>query len=334
MVAWIAGLPLGVDSAVYRSGALAVLGGEPLYDHLRATPPWSPDLPFTYPPIAAVLFLPLALLPTQLTWAVFAAGSALGVGGVLRWVGRRPTFLVLALVFSLEPVWRTVGFGQVNVLLMAMVVFDLVRGRTGVLVGIAAAVKLTPLIFVLHFLVTGRYKEAGRALATFAGLHLLGFLLLPADSTRFWGSALIRGNNATGNGWITNQSISGVVTRLGGSTAASLVLAVGCLALGLVLARQAHRRGEPVQALLITAFCGLLVSPISWSHHWVWVVLLARQPLVWVVFAGWWLVVPSDVVLLDNLYVLAGGVLMIGWQLARPRVDIRSADVTQGRWGA
>ncbi|MDX8029055.1 glycosyltransferase 87 family protein [Lentzea sp. BCCO 10_0856] len=349
LVGWLGGLHLGMDSAVYRSGALAVLNGEALYGHLTATPDWWVDLPFTYPPIAAVLFLPLALLPIQLVWAVFAAGTALGVGAVLRWsTGRMPSLLLLALAFSLEPVWRTIGFGQINVVLMAMVVFDLLRANrcSGVLIGVAAAIKLTPLIFVLHLLVTGRVKEAGRAIATFCGLHLLGFLLLPGDSIRYWGSAMIGGNNATGNGYIFNQSFSGAVQRLTGGAAWApvlvAVLSVCCVVVAAILARRTYLRGEHLAAALITAFCGLLVSPISWSHHWVWVVplvaLLVRKPgvlLVWVVFTWWSLFIPSGNALLDNLYVvaaLAGGA--IWWARGRSEGDVRSARTDAGAlWG-
>ncbi|MGI5500262.1 glycosyltransferase 87 family protein [Lentzea sp. CA-135723] len=342
LIGWFAGWHLGLDSSVYRSGALAVLNGEALYGHLTATPHWAVDLPFTYPPIAAVLFAPLAVLPTQLVWAVFCAATALGVGAVLRWTtGRTPSLPLLAVAFGLEPVWRTLGYGQINVLLMALVVFDLLRPHrfSGVLIGVAAAIKLTPLIFVLHLAVTGRWKEAGRALATFCGLHALGFLLLPGDSLRYLGSAMLSGNKASGNGYITNQSLSGAVQRLtdGASWAPVLVavLSVACVVVAAVMARRTFLRGDSVGAMLITAGCGLLVSPISWSHHWVWVVplvaILGRTwvaAVVWVVFTTWQLFVPSGNALLDNLYVvaaLAGGALW--WARVRSGVDVRSGRV-------
>lgn len=334
LTGWLAGLHIGLDSTVYRAGAVAVLRGEALYDQLTAIPSWSMDLPFTYPPIAAVLFTPLTLVPVQLVWALFAAASVLGVAAVLRWTSGTP--LLFLLVFSLEPVWRTIGFGQINVLLMAMVVFDLLRNDSrwsGVLIGVAAAIKLTPLIFVVHLVVTGRLREAGRALGTFLVLQLLGFLLLPGDSLRFWGSAIFTGNNATGNGYFTNQSFSGAVQRLtGGAPVLAVVLSVVCVVVAAVLARRAHLRGEHVVAMLITAGCGVLVSPISWSHHWVWVVPLVALlrsrvalVLVWVVFLGWTMFSPSGNALLDNLYVLAalvGGA--VWWGRGRAGVDVRS----------
>ncbi|WP_052685542.1 glycosyltransferase 87 family protein [Lentzea aerocolonigenes] len=338
LVGWLAGLHIGLDSTVYRAGAVAVLHGEALYDRLTAIPSWSLDLPFTYPPVAAVLFAPLAFVPVQMAWALFAAVSVLGVAAVLRWTSGPPVLFLL--VFSLEPVWRTIGFGQINVLLMAMVVFDLLRDNSrwsGVLTGVAAAVKLTPLIFVLHLVVTGRFREAGRALGTFLGLQVLGFLLLPGDSLRYWGSAIFTGNNAsTGNGYLTNQSFSGAVQRLtGGAPVLVVVLSVVCAVAAAVSARRAFLRGEPVVAMLVTAGCGVLVSPISWSHHWVWVVplvglLVSRGSrlalgLVWAVFLGFTMWSASGNVLLDNLYVLAalaGGA--VWWARGRWGVEVRS----------
>ncbi|MEU5695041.1 glycosyltransferase 87 family protein [Actinosynnema sp. NPDC020468] len=345
VVASVLDLPIGIDSGVYRSGALAVLHGEPLYGVLTATPSWSPRLPFTYPPIAAGFFLPLAAVPAQAAWAVLAAASVVAVRVVVKatWSASAVPFLAVS---TLEPVWRTIGFGQVNLVLMAAVVLDVLVSRGsrygGVAIGVAAAIKLTPLVFVLHLLITGRRRDAGRALATFVGLQALGLVLLPADSLRYWGSALLEGNHAIGNGWLTNQSVFGAVQRLSAGAdrapVLSAVLALCCLVVGAVAARLAHRRGADLAALLITAFTGLLVSPISWSHHWVWVVPLAgllvrarhrvAAVALWVVFAGWVATVPLDAAssgsaVLDNGYVLAAGlggaIAALGYGRARTR---------------
>ncbi|GAA1312847.1 glycosyltransferase 87 family protein [Saccharothrix xinjiangensis] len=290
---WVADLPVGVDSAVYRSGARAVLRGEPLYERLAATPDWSPDLPFAYPPFAALLFLPAAGLPTQLVWGLFGVLTALALGLVVRLTGPRPgVWWLLPLTAVLEPVWRTVGLGQVNVLLMALVVVDVLALRgsrwSGVLIGVAAAVKLTPLVFVGHLLLTGRRADALRAVGAFAAAGLAGFALLPGDSWRFWGSAVLGANDALSNGWWGNQSLHGLAHRLAGVPATPLLLLAVpvCGLVAALLVRTLHGRADHLGALLVTAFCGLLVSPISWTHHWVWVVplccLAARRgaPLV------------------------------------------------------
>ncbi|WP_245886200.1 glycosyltransferase 87 family protein [Umezawaea tangerina] len=353
VVWWALGWPLGVDSAVYRSGALAVLHGEPLYGPLTATPDWSPELPFAYPPIAAVAFLPLAGLPVQFAWGLLAVVTVLALHSSVRLVGG--AWWVLPLVLVLEPVWRTVGLGQVNAVLMALVLLDVLvlRGSrwSGVLVGVAAAVKLTPLVFVAHLLLTGRRADALRALGVFAGLGVTGFVLLPGDSVRYWTSTMLSANSAGSNGWWGNQSVSGLVRRVlgdSGPVTAAVVLLVLCAAAYLV--RDLHRRGDAVGALLVTAFCGVLVSPISWTHHWVWAaplcaLLQARRRhgglvAVVVLFTGWvfalvpraegressWTALES---LAGNAYVLValavlGGLVLRRWRSSRGVAVVRS----------
>lgn len=317
VVGWIAGWPLGVDSAVYRAGASAILHGEPLYGPLAALPPWEPRLPFAYPPFAALVFLPLAALPAALAWGALAATSLLALSFVVRTVhaGRIPPAVTLGAVLLLEPIWRTLSLGQVNILLMSLVVLDVLRpsgARTGgIAIGLAAAVKLTPLVFLGHLVLTGRSREAGRALLTFLLAQVVAAVILPADAARYWGGALLGANDATGNGWFGNQSLSGVVQRLshgaGWAPVLTLVLCLACGGLAAWLVRTLRRREIPVGALLVTASCGLLISPISWNHHWVWVapataLLLARAGAgsiraryallgVAAVFTGWELAV-------------------------------------------
>ncbi|HEV2784673.1 MAG TPA: glycosyltransferase 87 family protein [Actinophytocola sp.] len=304
IVSWLIDWRLGVDSAVYRSGALALLHGEPLYDamSLSAEPPWA-RLPFTYPPTAALLFVPLTLFPTQVSWGLLGAASVLGMALVIwicvRALPRRPSWLtpgkatlvLSVLLLGIEPVWRTLFLGQINLILLALVVVDvlMLRGSrySGVLTGVAAAVKLTPLIFIPHLWLTGRRADAVRALGTFLVLQGLVFLLIPHDFTRFWGHAVTDPARTGPIYWAGNQSLNGLVLRLTDLAPWSLTVA---LAIGALLAvpvalvvRRFHLRGDAVAALLVTAFYGLLISPVSWSHHWVWVVplivyLLSRLP--------------------------------------------------------
>ncbi|MGH3949821.1 MAG: glycosyltransferase 87 family protein [Pseudonocardiaceae bacterium] len=302
---------LGVDSAVYRAGALTLLQGEPLYDSTTlGAEPWWALLPFTYPPTAALLFVPLAPFPVQVAWGLLAACSILAMALVIRitiatlprsplavrwWASpARATLLFSVVLLAIEPVWRTVFLGQINLILMAMIVVDvlLVSARPGsrwggVLVGIAAAVKLTPLIFVPHLLFTGRRRDAVRAMVTFVALQGLMFLLIPHDAIRFWGHAVSDPGRTGPIHWAGNQSLNGLVNRLSDLAPWSLAVALG---IGAVLAGPAmwlmlrfHRRGQALPALLVTAFYGLLISPVSWSHHWVWavpliVVLVSRLP--------------------------------------------------------
>lgn len=278
---WLKGTPLGTDSAVYRAGALAVWHGQPLYEPLLALDPKSAlELPFTYPPAAALLFLPLAALPVQLVWLLLAAGSVLALWSVLRRFAGTTPLVVLCVLPFLEPVWRLLSLGQINAVLMVMVVADVLPARSrrygGVLVGLAAAVKLTPLIFIAHLFLTGRRAEGWRALATFFGASAVGALVLPGDSWRYWSSAVVDNRNAGSIDWVLDQSLHGLLVRLGVTSIAWYVaLAALCLAVAAILVRDFHRRGDPRAALLVSAGCALLVSPLSWTHHWIWVVALA-----------------------------------------------------------
>lgn len=305
VIGWLMDWRLGVDSAVYRAGALTLLHGDPLYAGNTLGPePWWALLPFTYPPTAALLFVPLALVPTQVAWGVLAAASilsmalvirvAIGSTPVRRWASPARATLVFSVLFlGLEPVWRTVFLGQINLLLMALVVVDVLvlcprNSRWGgVLVGVAAAVKLTPLIFVPHLLFTGRRREALRALATFAGLQVLMFALVPTDATRFWTHTVSDQGRIGPMHWAGNQSLNGLVNRLSDlapwSSAAALAIGAALAPFAVWLMLRFHRRGQALAALLVTAFYGLLVSPVSWSHHWVWavpllVLLVSRVP--------------------------------------------------------
>ncbi|WP_285611324.1 glycosyltransferase 87 family protein [Actinokineospora globicatena] len=319
---------------------MTLLHGDSLYAPLTTGEWWAPSLPFTYPPIAGLLFLPLTMVPSQLGWGVLAALSALALGFVLHEslpqrarTGWRFGALLLA-TLALEPVWRTLGLGQVNLLLVAMVMADvlLLRGRkgSGVLIGIAAAVKLTPLIFIAHLALTRRWADAARAMATFVVLNLAAAVVLPLDTLWFWTKALIDGNDATTNSWIGNQSLNGIFQRLTGEDRGALFLyattAVIAVGLAAVVVRRLYRQGDDLGALLVTAVTGLLVSPVSWTHHWVWVVplvgyLIAKSNVtgllaIGIVFTGWqFRMVPSGAkselswnaadVLLGNSYLLA-----------------------------
>nr|WP_236795990.1 glycosyltransferase 87 family protein [Amycolatopsis sp. GM8] len=299
---WLAGWHVGIDSAVYRSGALTFLHGNPLYSIQRLTdlPPWI-ALPFTYPPAAALLFVPLAALPAGLAWALISTASVISLAVVVYVCLRPARWLLIAGVtvaaLALEPVWKTFSLGQVNLILLALIVVDvLLRPRwSGVLVGIAAAVKLTPLIFVAYLFVVGRWRDGLRALGTFVALQALMFALTPSDAVTYWTQAAFDPGRVGGVAWAFNQSFNGLLYRAShaASWSAEVALLVAAvLAVPAVwLVRRWHRRGEELAALLVTAFLGLLASPISWSHHWVWVVplialLIAKRRWVWAVLTA------------------------------------------------
>lgn len=276
------------DALVYRAEGAAVVHGTDLYGFTVTE--W--QLPATYPPFAAVLFVPLAWLPLSVLKAAFVAGNVALLAAVVRLSCRLaglPTRLpalcaATALALWLEPVFQTVLFGQINLAVACLILWDLTRrpgapGK-GIALGIAAGVKLTPAVFVAYLLLRGRRREAATALAAFAGTVLLGALALPAASVDFWTRRLYE-TGRVGKVWIVdNQSLQGLIARALGDPAPGPLWAVPALALtsaGLWLARRAR---TDRQGVLVIALTALLISPISWSHHWVWCV-----PLIAVLYA-------------------------------------------------
>jgi alpha-1,2-mannosyltransferase len=337
---------MGVDSAVYRSGGVAILTGEPLYEGMKlgAEPVWA-ELPFTYPPTAALMFVPLTFLPTVVAWGVLTAISVLAMSVVIRIilekVPNRPSWLVPTkatvwfsiLMLGIEPVWRTLFLGQINIILMLLIVVDVLvisaaRGRVGkwggVLIGVAAAVKLTPLIFVAHLLLTGQRTSAVRAIATFLGLQALMFAISARDAWHYWTITVVGDPMRIGPVyWDGNQSLNGLINRITindpSSTKIALMIGAVVAIPAMLLVRRFYRHDKAVAALMVSAFFGLLFSPVSWTHHYVWVVpllimLIARMPDP--LPQGFWRVARTAVAPISVFAVFVSCVLLImrnGW---------------------
>jgi len=273
------------DLAVYRAAGRAVVHrqsvfGSYVHDQLRL------PLPFIYPPFAALMAAPFSFLTektanlawTAVTIVVLAAVVRVCFAPLLRRFGRAaPAALVLTLlaVAALSPVEDHLRFGQVGIPLMACCVFDCMiehpRWPRGVLVGFAAAVKLVPGIFIPYLWLSGRRRAAGVATATFAALTLLGFVVTPGDSWDFFHSKIFE---PTSPSFFTNQSLEGILQRAidGPWRVLWIAAVVVVLVYGLRAAVEASRAGDELRAVAITGLVSVLVSPISWIHHLVWVV--------------------------------------------------------------
>jgi alpha-1,2-mannosyltransferase len=304
LAAWVADLVTHLsymaamrDLVVYRNGGLIVRHVSPAYDAHHASPLYDwvgqHGVQFTYPPFAAVLFSVASVLSwTAMRWAMTLASlAALGLSlwlvfGALGYRDRPAVRLgatlgVSALALATEPVQQTLSLGQVNLLLMLLIVADLLTGDGtrwwhGIGIGIAAGVKLTPLIFIPYLLLTRRYRQAATAAGVFAATVALGYAVLPGDSGTYWAHGLfLKANRIVFLGTRGNQSLRGILTRLAGSVSAGtvpwLAAAVLVAVAGLVAAALLYRARQPVPAMLACALTGLLVSPLSWDHHWVWV---------------------------------------------------------------
>lgn len=257
-------------------------------------------LPYLYPPFALLPFRAFAgadltvavrvlagvsiLAMVLVAWA--AARAVAGAGAAECVAGRRSgavtagfAFAVAGVALWTEPVLQNLDFGQVNLVLLALVLTDLAtddrRPWKGLGVGVAAGLKLTPALFIVYLLLTRRFRAAALATAAFVGTVLGGWIALPKASADFWGGALA--GSPGGREYLANQSLNGVFVRLGfggdgvggpwwGAACGLLVVA------GLAAATVASRRGRELVAICVVGALTLLCSPLSWTHHWVWVV--------------------------------------------------------------
>ena len=291
---------LQIDIAVYLMGAHHLVDGRLYVVGLPA----APHLPFTYPPFAAVAFGPLALLPGLAAKVVWSLVNVVALFALLLLAIRaaRPgldrrhrvmwSLVLMAPAFLIEPVHLTFTFGQVNIVLAVMVLGDLtghlrVGGRTlprGVLVGLAAAVKLVPLIFVPYLFVTRQTRAAWVALATFAACSLGTALTDPRVSWSYWTTYATDAKRVGTVFYISNQSLQAAADRFDHrALATGLVTAASALVVvaGIALAAWAFRVSSNLLGVLVCATTGLVASPITWAHHLVWAVPV----LVWLVWA-------------------------------------------------
>jgi alpha-1,2-mannosyltransferase len=286
-----------VDLAVYRFGGSMLPGAE---ERLYVEGAPGTGLPFTYPPFAALLFALLAAVPFALLVAAWSAASVLVLGGVLGRVlpSTYPPVVVAAVTagaLALEPVWATLAFGQVNVLLLGLLVADLLRPErryAGVLTGIAAGIKLTPLLFLVFLLLVRRPVAAVRAGAAFVATVGLGFVVAPEASATFWGRVVWDAGRVGGVPYSGNQSVLAAMTRVLGAepSAAVWFVVAGAVTLAVLLvAARAFRDGHRVLGVCLAGVAMLLASPISWNHHWVWAAPLAVAlwPLSRAVASAW-----------------------------------------------
>lgn len=282
--------PHGFDLAVYRMGAQSVLRGHAEAELYALRSHFG--LAFTYPPLAAVLFAPLALV--TLATDKLVVDVLLGLATAVLWqvslraAGRRSGVLILLpltlATLLVEPVWLDFQLGQVSLVLVLMVVADLSgvvpQRMRGVLTGLAAAIKLTPLIFLVLLALTRQWRALLLAAGTFAAAAAVGFVVLPRASWGFWTTYVHQTDRVGDAARIDDQSVRGVLIRLGvpahgvGSdvvwVAAAGVLGAAAMAVAVLW----WRRGERLLGVCLAALAGLFVSPISWYHHWCWIVPL------------------------------------------------------------
>ncbi|MFU8876282.1 glycosyltransferase 87 family protein [Micromonospora sp. SL4-19] len=347
------------DLKIYMRAMDWWAAGHPLYDYVQ------PDrvqgaLYFTYPPFAALLLRPFALLPLGVTVAVFTALTVLGVVVTTRWVVKPvverhdlPRFFTLTvavlLVLAVESTRETLTFGQINMLLVVLILADLLfavpggRRWGGVGVGLAAALKLFPGIFIFYLLATRRWRAAVVASATAALATLLAAAFAPSDSWRFWTHELWATDRVGRTDYTGNQSLFGLLSRITAPEKPSqltwLLLVGVVIGYGLWRAARVARAGDALAGLTLAGLVGGLASPITWTHHLYWFI-----PAV-VVLVGAALEVRRDTVqgvrrrrwlfalaVGTGFVIIYGVVTFLDWGVAPARTDSFGAFVARNAY--
>ncbi|WP_422754041.1 glycosyltransferase 87 family protein [Micromonospora sp. WMMD708] len=296
------------DMKIYHGAVVWWASGHELYEFIAPTT----TLGFTYPPFAALAMLPMAGLPVEAAGWINAAGSiaalAVILAALLRPIVDRlgwPLWFTVAIATpmaaAIEPVRETLGYGQVNLLLFALIMADLVglrwrsrrgtHGRdtdgpflrllysgswAGMGIGLATAVKLTPALFIAYLLITRQWRVAATAVGTTIGVTLGSFALVGTESRAYFGGVLWQTERVGAADMTPNQSLAGLLARLYDSieTPGLLWLAFSVLILAVGLSRAANARadGDELTAFTLVGLTANVISPISWSHHLVWVI--------------------------------------------------------------
>lgn len=272
------------DLRVYLWGARQVLNGQNLY---TGQEPLTGAL-FTYPPFSAVFFVPLELLGGKAA-AIFWSAASIAALCRTVWLLAKATVMgpvivvgagfVAAAAFQ-EPTITTLLWGQINIILLWLVAEDRLgaapNSARGVLTGLAAGLKITPALFIVNLLTTRHWKDGLRAIAAGAGTLLVGAIVAPESTWSYFNGTLqdtnriAEGNSLNHPG---NQSMDGLVSRIfgpGEHTWVWLVMVLAVTGCALLAARRFDDAGRPLEELAVMGLAMLLVTPISWSHHWVW----------------------------------------------------------------
>ncbi|MBQ1023057.1 glycosyltransferase 87 family protein [Micromonospora sp. C95] len=296
------------DMKIYHGAVVWWASGHELYEFVAP----GTTLGFTYPPFAGLAMLPMAHLPVTLAGLVNAAVSiaalAVVLAALLRPIVDRlgwPLWYTVAiatpLAAAIEPTRETLGYGQVNLLLFALILADLVALRwrsrrgthqaeddgpllrfvyggawAGVGIGLATAVKLTPALFIFYLMITRQWRVAWTAIGTAVGVTIGSFGIVGAESRDYFGSVLWQTERVGAADMTPNQSLAGLLARLYDSIETPgllwLAFSVLVLALGLSRASNAHSDGDELTAFTLVGLTANVISPISWTHHLVWVI--------------------------------------------------------------
>lgn len=306
-----------LDLDVYREGARTVWDGGSLYDAKLLG-----QMDYTYAPVSVVVLMPFAWMSFGAARIVWSIGIIVALYVVIMLcfaaLGRRATWPLRSLAVGLvavsmllEPVRTTIWYGQINVFLLLVILADLLRPDgsrlKGIGAGIAAGIKLTPLIFLLYYALLRRWRTMAGVVGGFLLTMVVGFVFLPSASWSYWTDKLFDSNRVGAPQTLGNQSLRGMIANLAHSDAPNqllwLTVVLIALGLGMAAAVLAHRNGHELLALSVVGMTSCAISPMSWGHHWVWFV-----PVLVICVD---LVLRTDLSPIRRVLAGAGGVLVI-----------------------
>lgn len=276
------------DMKIYHGAMVWWTQGGELYDYIYP----HITLGYTYPPFAALTMLPMAgLSMMHAAWFNVAFGlialtfvCAVLIAPIARrqgWSRWWTVALAVPAFAAIEPVRESLGYGQVNLLLFALVIADLVALRkgwrwAGVGIGLATAIKLTPALFIVYFLASRQWRPAMTAAGTALAVTVATHLVVPKESATYWGSVVWNTERVGAADMTPNQSLAGLVARLQDTTHAPGLLWVSfmlvMLMIGMSRARSSHTEADELTAFTIVGLTSNVISPISWTHHLLWVI--------------------------------------------------------------
>ncbi|WP_264059768.1 mannosyltransferase [Mycolicibacterium frederiksbergense] len=288
------------DLRIYVLGGAALNDPGTLYEFFYVDPLKNEQLPFTYPPFAAMVFYPLHLLPFGLVAFLWQTALVAAVYASVRLCQRmvgggshRIAMLWTAVAIWMEAPGGSIQVGQIGIFLMLAVLYAVYSTRwwvSGLLIGVTAGIKLTPAITGLYFVGVRRWGAAIFSAVVFFATIGLAFVLLPDETRRYFPGRMSEAGQDLPVGSFWNQSWRGGLSRIAGHDVGTGALVICALAATAVLAVLAWRalgsvdgQRDLLGSLLVTQIFGLLASPVAWTHHWVWVVPL----LIWLFHGPW-----------------------------------------------
>ncbi|MEE2033342.1 glycosyltransferase 87 family protein [Rhodococcus chondri] len=315
-----------MDLDVFRDAGIAFLHHTPLYTEGFHS---NSGFRFIYPPFAAFLFAPLALVGSTTLQALWTLGLIALVWWMLQVIYKRLDVARASLIASatlgvvlwLEPFRSNFAFGQINIVLMALVVADVLgvipKRFRGVGIALAAAIKVTPAAFGLLLLLRKDTPSIVRAFGAFLATVTFGYWLRPDSTIYFWKDEFFATDRAGDQDFFRNQALTGLIARMGFSDGTSKILwLVGAAVIVLATAWAAHRflrAGETVPALALVGLASLLAAPIAVTHHWVYSLFLVPL-LVAPRYRSWWpVLVPATLVFLFGPNKLLTDTSSDGW---------------------